>query len=183
MLITINNFFNSSKIIKKDETILNSFQSMRGRQWQTRQTLGSPCLMNTNYQIIINTTEINLKADRTNSTTKGKEEATSKKVVKKEIWFMGDRDCGFYGGDGAMVMQIDGQEREEHTVECTRRTLPQSNWLGKQVAEFPEVLQPVGLKSWSLKCQWAWLGWGWRALPCSWREGREKTRGQTACKQ
>ena len=40
-----------------------------------------------NYQIIVNMPEIKLKTDGTNSTTKGREEATWKKVGSVEMWF------------------------------------------------------------------------------------------------
>lgn len=51
----------------------------------------SPCPMNTtnNYQIVLNTLEIALETDRTNSTTEGRKEATSKKLeVKNGYWLL-----------------------------------------------------------------------------------------------
>ena len=62
------------------------------------------CPMNKldNYQIILNTPEIDLKTGRTNFTTKGREEATSKKVgsVGDIVW---ERNYCRCGGGRAMV--------------------------------------------------------------------------------
>ena len=43
--------------------------------------------------------ENDLKTGRTNSTTKGREEATQKKVGR--VWSGGKMDCGHPGGEGA----------------------------------------------------------------------------------
>ena len=51
-----------------------------------------------NHQISLNTPEINLKTDRTNSTTKGREETTLKKVGSVEMWAGGETDFGGCGG-------------------------------------------------------------------------------------
>ena len=45
-----------------------------------------------NYQIILNTPEIEMKTDRIISTTNGGEEATLKKVGRVEIWCRGETD-------------------------------------------------------------------------------------------
>ena len=58
-----------------------------------------------NYEIILNTLEIDLKTGRTNSTTKGREEATLKKVGSAETEFEKETDCGHCSGEGAMVME------------------------------------------------------------------------------
>ena len=72
-----------------------------------------------NYQIILNTPEINMKTDRTNSTTTGSgEEATSKKVGSMNTPFGGETDHECCRREGAMVMG-ERQEREEHMGECT----------------------------------------------------------------
>lgn len=50
-----------------------------GRWWQSRRTLGTFCPINTqldNNQIILTTPEKDMKTDRTNFTTKGREKAT-----------------------------------------------------------------------------------------------------------
>ena len=58
-----------------------------------------------NYEIILNTLEIDLKTGRTNSTTKGREEATLKKVGSVEMQFRREMDHGFCGGEGATVSE------------------------------------------------------------------------------
>lgn len=60
-----------------------------------------------NYQIILNTPEINLSAGRTNFPTKGREEATSKKVriVDTEFGKETEHDC--CGRQGAAIMEKD----------------------------------------------------------------------------
>lgn len=52
---------------------------------------------------IINTPEIDLKTKRTNSTTKGREENTSKKVGSMETHSGRETDHGCYGAEGAAV--------------------------------------------------------------------------------
>ena len=83
-----------------------------------------------NYQIILNIPEINLKIDRTNHITKGREEATSKKVGSIETQSGGEwirvtvvgRSCSY----GA------GKERDWYTGQHMYQMNPHSNWLGKQ---------------------------------------------------
>ena len=71
--------------------------------------------------------------ETTNSTTKGREEATLKKVVSVEVLFRGEMDCRCCRGEGTVVMRQKGErEREVCTGECTRRMFPQSYWLRKQ---------------------------------------------------
>lgn len=64
-------------------------KNTRGRWQWSRRALGSLHAMNTvdNYQIILKTPEIDLKTIRTNSTTKGREEAILKKVGSTETEF------------------------------------------------------------------------------------------------
>ena len=82
-----------------------------------------------NYQIILNTPEVDLKTDRTNSTTKGREEATSKNVGSALTCFRRKMYPGCCRGQGAMVTE---GKREEHTGEHTRKRFPNSHWFGKQ---------------------------------------------------
>ena len=77
-----------------------------------------------NYKIFLNTSEISLMMDRTNSTTKGREETTWKKVGSMETWFQGDKDLRYCGG---RVREKGKKERGEHTGESTRKTFPQSH--------------------------------------------------------
>ena len=44
-----------------------------------------------------------------------------RKVGRAEIWFEGERDCGYCGGKGALVTVKD--KRVEHTEVCTKRTV------------------------------------------------------------
>ena len=76
-----------------------------------------------------NTPEINLKADRTNSTTKGREEGTSKDEVQR--CDLGEKQITV-ATEGREQRPWKRQENEEHTRECTRRTFPQSHRLGKR---------------------------------------------------
>ena len=57
------------------------------------------------YQIILNTQEINLRTDRTNSTTRGREEATLREVRNVDIWSGRERDLECYGGEGDMILE------------------------------------------------------------------------------
>ena len=70
-----------------------------------------------------------MKSVRTNSTSKGREEATLKKVGSVEMWFRRETGHGYYGGEGSMV--IEKGEKEEHTEECRRGMFLQSHWFGK----------------------------------------------------
>lgn len=81
--------------------------SRLGRWQQSKRALGSPRPANTtsNYEIIINTPEIYLKMDRTNSTTKRRQEATSKKVGSVEVWFGRETNCDFCSGEIATVQR------------------------------------------------------------------------------
>lgn len=54
-----------------------------------------------NYQIIPNTPELDLKTGRTTSTTKGREEAISKKVESIERQFERQMDHGHCSGKGS----------------------------------------------------------------------------------
>ena len=62
-----------------------------------------------------------------------------------------NQDC--YGGEGALVTEDLGQEREERTGEPIKRVFAQTHWPGKPNRdEFNEPFQPVGLKD-SFKSQ------------------------------
>lgn len=63
-----------------------------------------------NYQIFLNTSEINLKTGRTNATTKGREEATSKMVGGVETQFGRETDSGRSSGEGAMATEKDKRQ-------------------------------------------------------------------------
>ena len=71
-----------------------------------------PQIQPDNYQIILNTLEINLKTGRRSSTTKGREEAISKKVGSAEMWFRRETDPGFCGEEGAMVAEKSTQNSQ-----------------------------------------------------------------------
>lgn len=58
-----------------------------------------------NYQIIINTPDIDLKTERTNSTAKGREEDTLEKLGNEELWFGRETDHGCLGREGAAVVE------------------------------------------------------------------------------
>ena len=58
-----------------------------------------------NYKVILSTAKIDLKTGRTNSTTKGREEATLKKVGRVEMQFGREIDLGHYNGKGATVLE------------------------------------------------------------------------------
>ena len=47
-------------------------------------------------------------------------------------------------------------------------------------AEFPEFLQPGGLKDWSFKGQWVWLGWNPEGAALLLERGRKITGGGRA---
>ena len=60
-----------------------------------------PWIQLNNIRISINNPENDLKTGRTNSTTKGREEATLKKVERVKMWSGSERDHGQPWGDGA----------------------------------------------------------------------------------
>ena len=53
---------------------------------------------------------MHLRADRTNCTTKGSEEATSRKVGSVEAWFWRETDHSCCGGNRALIMERDERE-------------------------------------------------------------------------
>lgn len=81
------------------------------------------------YQIILNTTETDLKTDRKISTSKGRDRVTLKNVESTEMEFRGETDHRCYGVKGAEVTEKG--ERERSTWEPTQRTFIQRHWLGK----------------------------------------------------
>ena len=56
-----------------------------------------------NYEIILNTPVTDLKTGRTNSTTKGREKPSLKKVGNVHTWF--GRETGHCGGEEALVTE------------------------------------------------------------------------------
>lgn len=60
-----------------------------------------------NCQIILNAPEIDLKTHKTNSTTKGRKDATAEKAGSVELCF--GRDGGCDSGEGAAVMNCKRQ--------------------------------------------------------------------------
>ena len=59
------------------------------------------------------------------STSKGKEEPTSKQGGSGEMWFKGEMDCGCFGAERVMVVEKSVQgERERSTQEPRRRMFP-----------------------------------------------------------
>ena len=53
----------------------------------------------------MNTEESNLRTDRTNCTTIGTEEATSRTMGSVETCYRGETDCGCCGGEGILVVE------------------------------------------------------------------------------
>ena len=92
--------------------VKKAFRNLRKWQW-SRRTLGSPHLMNTARQLpnYSKYPRNNLKTDRINTTTTGREEATSKKVGTAERWFGGEMDHGCCKGEGAVGEEKGKRER------------------------------------------------------------------------
>lgn len=153
--------------------------------WQNRRTLGSSRVLwiqLDNDHIILRIPEINLKTDRTNSATKWREGATYKNIGSAETWFRGEEIPGYFVGENAAVTEK--SKREEHVGECTKRTFPESPWLGRlEGLNFMSCCNRWGLMPRVLKV--CGLGWNkaWRALLCSWRKGRQTTPRLTVWKQ
>ena len=85
----------------------------RWGRWQWRRgTLGfpHPRVQLDNYQIILNTPEINLKTVRTNSTARDREETTSKNVGSAEIEFGRETDHDHHGNEGPMITEMGGRQ-------------------------------------------------------------------------
>ena len=97
-----------------------------------------------NYQIILNTQEIDLKTDRTNSTTKGREEATLRKRGNAEMW-LGEKWIMGAMEWGAVVAEK--SKREECTGDCPKNVSPKPLAWKRRWAEFCKFLQPLGLKA------------------------------------
>ena len=64
-----------------------------------------------NDKIILNTQKLTLRL--TNSTTKRREEAASKKAGSVEMCFRGEMDHGCCGEEGAIVMERDSQRTHQ----------------------------------------------------------------------
>ena len=64
-----------------------------------------------NYQIILNTPEINLNVGETNSTTKDRQEGTSKKAGSVEMRLMGETNHKCCRGKAAMTEEKGKRER------------------------------------------------------------------------
>lgn len=56
-----------------------------------------------------------MKTRQTNYIIKVREEAILKKVGRREAWFRGARDHGYYRGDGPMVTEKGDTERTHNT--------------------------------------------------------------------
>lgn len=97
-----------------------------------------------NYQIIPNTSEIGLKTDRTNCTTKGQEEATVKRPWVHQMG--GSCGCG------------EECERGAHKQTHKENICPMSLVWKMREAEFREFLQPEGLIAQSFIRQQTCLG-------------------------
>lgn len=64
-----------------------------------------PQIQPDNYQIILNTPENDLKTGRAHYTTKGRKEATSKKVKSAEMWLGSEMDHDHGSGENALVVE------------------------------------------------------------------------------
>ena len=79
------------------------------------------------------------------------------KVGGIEMWFTGEMDHRCCGVEGALV--VEKGERDRSTWENAQREyFPKPLAWKMKGAEFCEFLQPAGLKVWSFKGQWVWLG-------------------------
>ena len=58
-----------------------------------------------NYQIILNTPEIDQKTGRTNATTTSRKEATLKKVGSAEVQLGRETDGAYFSGEGAIISE------------------------------------------------------------------------------
>ena len=84
--------------------------------------------------------DISLNTDRTHSTTKGREEATLKRVGSTEMWFRGETDRGWCRKEGTIVLEKGERERGTHNGNVSPKLLA---WK-RTGADFCEFLQPVG---------------------------------------
>ena len=86
-----------------------------------------------------NIPEISLKTGRTNSSTKGTEEATLNKVGSVEMWLGREMDHGYYGGEKAMV--VEKGERQTSTQGNTKENKSPQQYVWKaRGPEFCEFL-------------------------------------------
>ena len=148
-------------------TFINIFVLQRGRWWHSRGILDSTSTMNTtrNYHIILNIPEIGLKTGRANSTTKGREEATSKKVGSMETCFWREIDHDPCSGEGAAIM-----------VKDKRQTSTQRNTCGKQISTATGLEDKRDWIWWVLATSRPWLRQG----PESIRAARGERAGKMA---
>lgn len=138
------------------------------------------------YQIILNTQKINLRTDRMNYTTRGREESTLWRVGGVETWFKGETDHRYSGGEGVLVMDREKARNtmHEHKIERStqgitkRKHFPKAIDWENETADFCEFLQPTGLKDWRFISRWQGRCGALRVLQCSCGEG-----GQIAWEQ
>lgn len=109
-----------------------------------------------NYQITVNTLETNVKNYRTNSTTKGIEEATLKKTGSVESWSRGEIYYKYCRGK--IVIIVEKGERDRSTQGNKENISPKPLPWKMRRTEFFEFLQAAGLKGLGSKGWQAWLG-------------------------
>lgn len=90
--------------------------------------------------------------------TKGRGEATLKKVGSVETWFRGERDCQCCGGEEEVVTEKGTRERGTHRGMYKKNVSPRSLAYKMSGAELCELLPPAGIKPWRFRGQQAWLG-------------------------
>ena len=90
--------------------------------------------------------EIDLETDRTNSTTKGRKEAISKKVESAETWLRGEMDHDCPGGKG-VKLQKRVREKEAPRGMHKENTPPEPLACEMRGVDFYEFLQPAGFAS------------------------------------
>lgn len=99
-----------------------------------------------------------MKTDRTNSTSKGRLEATLTKVGNVETWFKREIDFKYCVGEGGTVTKKGEREKGTHRGRHKRKVSPKPLVWKMRGAEFHKSMQPTGLKVWRFEGQWAWLG-------------------------
>lgn len=151
----------------------------RELRWQHGRTLGFICPSDlNNYQTIMNIQEIDLRTDRINCTTRGRDEAMLRKVRNVETCFGGEMDCWGHGEERLLVT---GKDEREWSAQgyAQSRHFPKAITWEMRGADSYEFLQPAA-KTGVLEVSGLCCDRALSMLLYCWREGRHAALRQMA---
>ena len=110
-----------------------------------------------NYQIILNIEEIDPRTDRKNCTTRGRGNATSRKLESLETWLREEEIMGA-AEEREPWSQRKARKSGAHRDPHKKNTFPKPLARKMRETDFCEFLQPIIFKkNWSFGDLWAWL--------------------------